>query len=320
MTGSTWLLLVTNLPGRNQTLRMRVWRGLKATGAASLRDGVYVLPNSAAAHTSFEQQAREIQAGGGSAHVLPFDGESARQTEELHKLFDRTKEYAKALARLAALKRELRKLNETDARRHMAVFRRDCATLMATDFFPDKSCAQLQSALADAEAALTARFSRDEPRAVQANITRRDRSDYRGRVWATRQKLWIDRVCSAWLIRRFIDPKAKFLWLKNVKDCPKRALGFDFDGAEFTHVDTKVTFEVLLDSFGLAEDAGLAHLGALVHYLDVGGIPAPEASGFAAIMTGARTIHTDDTALLNAITPVINCLYAAYSQTSDSGK
>ncbi|HYM36535.1 MAG TPA: Chromate resistance protein ChrB, partial [Steroidobacteraceae bacterium] len=76
MNTSAWLLLVTNLPGRNQTLRMRVWRGLKATGAASLRDGVYVLPNSAASHAAFEQQGREIQAGGGSAHMLPFDGES----------------------------------------------------------------------------------------------------------------------------------------------------------------------------------------------------------------------------------------------------
>jgi hypothetical protein len=66
------------------------------------------------------------------------------------------------------------------------------------------------------------------------------------------------------------------LWLKKPKDCPKRALGFDFDGAEFTHVDSKVTFDVLLVSFGLEQDPGLARLGAMVHYLDVGGIPTAE--------------------------------------------
>jgi hypothetical protein len=111
-------------------------------------------------------------------------------------------------------------------------------------------------------------------------IRPRNRKDYRGRLWATRQRLWIDRVASAWMIRRFIDPQAKFLWLKRVKDCPKRAVGFDFDGAEFTHADSKVTFEVLVASFGLHEDPGLARLGALVHHLDVWGIPIAEGPGF----------------------------------------
>jgi hypothetical protein len=120
-------------------------------------------------------------------------------------------------------------------------------------------------------------------------------------------------VASAWLIRRFIDPKAKFLWLKRPKDCPKRAIGFDFDGAEFTHVESKVTFEVLLASFGLEQDAGLARLAALVHHLDVGGIPTAEGPGFATIMAGARILQPDDDALLKAVTPVLDSLYAGYA-------
>jgi hypothetical protein len=128
--------------------------------------------------------------------------------------------------------------------------------------------------------------------------------------------LWIDRAASAWLIRRFIDPKAKFLWLKRVKDCPKSVVGFDFDGAEFTHVDSKVTFEVLLSSFNLEHDAGLARLGALVHHLDVGGIPIAEAPGFATIMAGARSLQQDDDALLKAMTPVLDSLYAGYGDAN----
>ena len=155
--------------------------------------------------------------------------------------------------------------------------------------------------------------TREGGRLVPAD--RRDRNDYRGRTWATREHLWIDRVASAWLIRRFIDPKAKFLWLKRVKDCPKRALGFDFDGAEFTHVDSKVTFEVLVSSFGLEDDAGLIRLGALVHHLDVGGIPIAEGPGFATIMAGARKLQSDDDALLKAMTPVLDSLYAEYAGT-----
>ena len=86
----------------------------------------------------------------------------------------------------------------------------------------------------------------------------------------------------------------KFVWLKRPKDCPKRAIGFDFDGAESTHVGSKVTFEVLLASFRFDADAAPTRLGALVHCLDVGGIPVPEVPGFAAIVSGARSLQCDE--------------------------
>ncbi len=185
--------------------------------------------------------------------------------------------------------------------------------LEAIDFFPGKSRSQVRSALADTEFELNARFSSNEPRARHRKIARLDRKDYQGRIWATREHLWIDRVCSAWLIRRFIDPKAKFVWVRRIKDRPKRAVGFDFDGAEFSHVDSKVTFEVLLASFDLEADVGLSRLGMLVHFLDVGGIPIAEAPGLAAIIAGARSIHADDDALLMSVTSALDSLYQAYA-------
>jgi hypothetical protein len=314
MTPPSWLLFVANLPGRNQTLRMRVWRSLKASGAAALRDGVYVLPVSDAARGVFERQSREIQEGGGAAYILELAGETGSgQGNALRALFDRTAEYQAIAGRLQSLRRELGKLEELEARRRLGALSREAATLTAVDFFPGESRRQLEGALADAETALTAQFSPEEPHPARRKIVRLDRKDYRGRIWATRERLWIDRVCSAWLIRRFIDPKAKFVWLKRPKDCPKRAIGFDFDGAEFTHVDSKVTFEVLLVSFGLDGDVALARLGALVHYLDVGGIPVPEAPGLAAIVSGARALQPDDHALLDHVNPVLDSLYRAYS-------
>src|SRR5439155_1361286 len=84
--------------------------------------------------------------------------------------------------------------------------------------------------------ALKASFSPDEPHAAKGIIPKRQKAQYRGRTWATRARPWIDRVASAWLIRRFIDPRARFRWLRKPTDCPKTALGFDFDGAEFTHI------------------------------------------------------------------------------------
>lgn len=312
---ATWLLLITNLPGRNPTLRMRLWRALKATGAGPLRDGVYVLPISDASRRAFEEQATEIRGAGGAAHIVSFEADSPHQQAAFIGLFDRTAEYQEANRNLEALKRAFPKLRENEARQRLAALRRDIATTVARDFFPTATREQMEGALADAEMALNARFSPDEPRSVVHQIQRCDRKDYRGRTWATREHLWIDRVASAWLIRRFIDPKARFLWLKRVKDCPKRAVGFDFDGAEFTHVGTKVTFEVLVASFGLEQDEGLTRLGALIHHLDVGGIPIAEGPGFAAVMAGARTLQPDDDALLGAMTLVLDSLYETYSST-----
>jgi len=307
-----WLLLITNLPGPNQTLRMRIWRALKAAGAGLLRDGVYVLPQTAASRKIFEEQAREIRAVTGGAHILTFESDSTEQHHVLVELFNRTADYQELHIRLDACRRKLAKLTELDARKALAAIARDAAVTVATDFFPGKSQGQVQSALADAEAALNARFSPNEPRPAHRKIPRRDLKDYRARTWATRQHVWIDRVCSAWLIRRFIDPKAKFVWLKRIQDKPKRAIGFDFDGAEFSHVDSKVTFEVLLTSFGLESDVGLTRLGTLVHFLDVGGLPIAEAPGLAAIVSGARSLQPDDDALLLSVTPALDSLYQTY--------
>jgi len=313
-----WLLLVTNLPGRNSTLRMRVWRALKAAGGGLLRDGVYVLPNSADARRVFEEQGSEIKEKGGMVHILTFDADSAEQNSALSALFDRSAEYREAVSRLEALKREFSKLREAEARQRLSAVSREVSAIWARDFFPGESHGQIESVLADAEQALNARFSPDEPRAAHSKIPRRDRKNFRSRTWATRKHLWVDRVACAWLIRRFIDAQAKFLWLERIKDCPKRAVGFDFDGAEFSHVDAKVTFEVLVASFQLEQDPGLTQLGALVHHLDTGGIPMAESAGFAALMTGARLLHKDDDSLLKSMTPALDSLYATYSAPRES--
>lgn len=308
-----WLLLITNLPGANATLRMRLWRALKAAGAGLLRDGAYLLPNGERSRQVLEEQAAGIKAAGGLVQILAFDAGSPEQNAELIALFDRAADYAEAIERLTVLKREIGKLSETEARQRLAAIVREVTAITTRDFFPGEPRKQMEGTLTDAEVALNARFSPDEPHAAHRRIQRRDPKDYRGRTWATRERLWIDRVASAWLIRRFIDPKARFLWLKRVKDCPKRAVGFDFDGAEFTHVGSKVTFEVLLGSFNLEQDAGLMRLGSLVHHLDVGGIPIAEGPGFATIMAGARSLQPDDDALLKAMTPVLDSLYAGYA-------
>lgn len=313
---STWQMLVVSLPGRSQTPRMRLWRALKGAGAAMLRDGVYVLPDGDRTRTLFNAQVGEANQAGGSAHVVPFTSTDRKQEAELRAAFDRTQAYSQGLERLTVLRGELRKLAEAEARKRLATSRRELEAVAAIDFFPGAAGVQMEAALADAEHALNAQFAPDEPRGKKTTIPHRRVQDYRGRIWATRRHLWIDRVASAWLIRRFIDPHAQFRWLKKLADCPKRAVGFDFEGAEFSHVGARVTFEVLVVSFGFDRDPRLTRLGRLIGYLDIGGVPVADAAGFASVMAGARARHGDnDNALLADMSTVLDCLYAAYSET-----
>jgi hypothetical protein len=120
-------------------------------------------------------------------------------------------------------------------------------------------------------------------------------------------------LASAWLIRHFIDPQAQLLWLSSPSDCPSDALGFDFDGATFSHLDGRVTFEVLLASFAL-EKPGLKRLGALVHFLDVGGVQPPEAVGIESVIAGLRDTIKNDDQLLIAASAVFDSLLVTFEK------
>jgi hypothetical protein len=139
-------------------------------------------------------------------------------------------------------------------------------------------------------------------------------ADYRGRIWATRQRPWVDRLASAWLIRRYVDPQAHILWLAHPADCPPDALAFDFDGATFSHVGSRVTFEVLAASFGLEQPA-ITRLGLLVHYLDVGGVQPPEAAGVESVLNGLRENIANDDQLLLAASAVFDGLLTNFNPT-----
>ena len=217
--------------------------------------------------------------------------------------------------------RGLPKQTEGRARRQLAQLQRDGENLMAIDFFTHQAQQQkLKDDLASCMQIFTRRFNPNEPTAQLGDIRRCSLEQYQGRNWATRQGLWVDRVASAWLIRSFIDKQAKFLWLADLGKCPKNALGFDFDGAAFSHVGDNVTFEVLLESFNLQNDPGLKQLAAMVHYLDVGGLAVPEADGFSAILVGAKARCANDDTLLDYMTSVLNDLYHAFSNPENTTK
>jgi hypothetical protein len=309
-----WLELVTSLPTENATERMRAWRALKATGAVVLRDGVYVLPGRPDLEEVLVRLAGEIDEAGGSAHVLRVEARDSGQAEALGGLFDRTKEYAELAREIAGLRTAASTRDPAALRRQMRALRRQFEALAAIDFFPGESKAQVESGLIEAEAVAEEILAPGEPRAAKGPIPRLDRAQYRKRVWATRQAPWVDRLACAWLIKRHIDPAASFVWIEKPADLPKKAVGFDFDGAEFTHVDNRVTFEVMLRSFGLDGNAVLLKLAEVVHYLDVGGLPASDAPGIGTLLVGARQRSRDDDHLLRLAITLFDLACAAYAE------
>jgi hypothetical protein len=292
---------------------MRFWRALKSLGAAVLRDGVYLLPNRNDLRARIEEMDGQVSRHVGTTQILEIDARDDAQKQQFQAMFDRTPEYQALTREVEKLRSGLKPAKAAALMPRVAKLRRELETLFACDYFPSEASKQAKMAFDEFEIEATRASSPDEPHTISGRIERRNPEKYRGRVWATRARPWADRVASAWLIRRFIDPKARFAWLAKPKDCPKRAVGFDFDGAEFTHVDGKVTFEVLVASFGLEADAGLRRIGALIHFLDVGGLPVPEAAGFAALLRGAQATLTNDDRLLDEAGKLMEMLYVFYT-------
>lgn len=315
-----WLALILSLPTRNATARMRVWRRLKALGCGVLRDGVYLLPRSDTAQAALAREAHEVATAGGNANLVAINATHEQQESSWRALFDRTADYARLTRELRALKVAPKAAPPAALARKAAGLRRSFEDINAIDFFPGAARDQTLTLLEETEHALQTLLSPDEPHAVARPITRQRRADFRRRVWATRKRPWVDRLASAWLIKRRIDRAAKFIWLDKPRDCPARAIGFDFDGAQFTHVGSRVTFEVLLAAFGLDADPALARLALAVRYLDTGGIPVEDASGLNTILLGARNrLKSDDQLLAEAI-KIFDFVYSAYEDLPPDDK
>jgi len=307
---SYWISLITSLPTENSTVRMRAWRSLKTCGAAVLRDGVYLMPERDSYRDLLESIAADVRLGGGTALVLRIEEPSGA---DFINLFNRSDDYITLLADIAAVRDGLLSDAQLDILKQTRKLRKLFTSIADIDFFAGEAQRQTEASLRELEALAARALSPDEPYPVEGVITPLLISNYQGRVWATRQRPWVDRLASAWLIRRFIDKNAQLLWLESAYNCPTEAIGFDFDGATFSHINGRVTFEVLLASFGL-ETAALNRMGALVHYLDVGGIQPTEASGIESVLAGLREAITDDDQLLATASSVFDGLLATFQK------
>jgi hypothetical protein len=306
---STWLVYVASLPTDDPAARMRVLRTLDSLGCAVLREGVFVLPDNPVNRQGLRRLSEHMARINGTAHLLQVASYDANQEKTFRSLFDRTAKYRELIKTIESLRAGFGISEPSAIARILNKQRREFEAISALDFFPSPARDKVERVLRDAEAEVRKLMFPEAPSSGRVTQTGRY---YFKRVWATRKPLWADRLASAWLIRRFIDPEASLLWLDKTQACPSTAIGFGFEGATFSNSTDKVTFQALLASFGLDKHQTLTRIGALVHYLDAGGTPVAEAAGVDTLLQGARRRSNSDEELLAESEKTFDLLYEAY--------
>lgn len=300
------ILLVT-LPTQPNAVRIRIWRSLKALGCVALRDGAYILP--IAQKASLEQLALEVAEHGGMGQVMSISPSDSEQERAILVQFDRSEAYAGWYLKLLDDTAFAKSASQTEARRRFRSASDALAAITQIDFYPTDVSARAGKQLMQLKQALDARFSKGEPQAIDQTIARLSIDKYQSKRWATRARPWVDRLACAWLIARFIDKAPKFVWLKDISAPPKNVIGYDYDGAFFTHVGQRTSFEVMLVSFGLDTDQKLLHIARAVNSIDLGEMPVDIAPGLEEILAGLREVHLADDVLMQASNTIFDALY-----------
>lgn len=305
-----WLAFIATLPVEDPASRMRVLRTLENMGCAVLRDGVYLLPAAPAKLQALQKLAEHVVRLNGTADLLRLEPLDEAQGQKLRSYFDRSAKYAELVKTVESIKSGFGIAEPGAIARVLAKQRREFETISALDFFPSEARRRAENALREAESRAHALLF-PPPSSAGGSAAP---AQYAGRVWATRKPLSAGRLACGWLIRRFIDPEARLVWLEKTEPCPADTVGYAFEGAEFANSASSLTaFEDLLRRFKLQQNAALARLAQLVHCLETGSKPVAEAAGVETLLQGARRRSNSEQELFAETEKTFDLLYDAYS-------
>jgi hypothetical protein len=316
----SWLLLIHQLPAQPAYLRVKIWRRLQSMGAIAVKNAVHALPMNEETQEDFEWLLREIVEGGGEAFLCEARLIDGLSDEEVRTLFDKARDadYGEIVKETRSLTKSVRPKAKAAAiaehRAQAARLRKRLAEVVAIDFFGAIGRETAEGLLSNLET----RLNEDEPVTSKSTADSQavDLGELRNRTWVTRQGVYVDRIASAWLIRRFIDPDARFKFVAGKGYRPEPGeLRFDMFEAEFTHEGDKCSFEVLLDRAG-PKDGALRAIGEIVHDIDLkdGKFGRTEVAGIKTLIEGISVASKDDAERIERGTEVFNNLYEYFKK------
>jgi hypothetical protein len=297
-----WILLLYALPTGKGPQRVALWRQLRRHGCLALNTSAYILPDSPSCHERLQWLAKEILDGGGEATVSKVVLIEGLDEQEIQRRFNaqRNAEYAKLLKEASALRKRkeppARFLRKLERLKHLAAQAREI------DYFGASKGRDLNNVLRQLEEELKGNSRKDTPPVLEVK-------DYLKRVWITRPKPEIDRCASAWLIRKFIDPKARFQFASQK---PRRgtAVSFDMLDADFTHQGNSCTFETLCVRFAI-NDPIISEIAEMVHDADLGDekFDRKEAVGIDLMLKGLARMEKSSNEILAAGISAMEALF-----------
>jgi len=300
---------------------VRVWRRLAKAGAIQFKGAAYVLPYSDEHYEFFQWLVSEVASMKGDAAFIKVEDIETMKNRDIISLFNqqREKDYAILIKKIEELERKISSARKGGAQNNkkladqMAKIRREFEVVQAVDFFSSAAGGNLRKNIKALESGLKG-ISGAGVKEQKISLTQKKMEDYQNRTWATRKKPFVDRMASAWLIKKFIDKNAvfKFIDEKELDSLPKKNIAFDIRDGEFTHKGDMCTFEVIVKSFGL-RDKTLKRIAEMVHELDIKDekYKSPEAKGVEEILTGLRKSFKNDTELLEKGMAVFEMLYVS---------
>jgi hypothetical protein len=315
-----WLLLLHQIPSKPGYLRVKVWRRLQRIGAVAVKNGVYALPLSEEHNEDLRWIMEAVHSGGGEATLIEAAFVQGLTDQEVEGLFNKARdaEYAELAKRIRAVTKRLPARGKVSEEKRRALdvelkdLREAYGVLEKIDFFSSSGREVTRGLLEELDGRVRALSDSDK----KVRAVRPPRESYRARTWVTRKGIHVDRMASAWLIRRFIDQEAHFKWVAPKGYEPEAGeLRFDMFEAEFTHVGDACTFEVLLERAALSDKA-LQSIAEIVHDIDIKDekYGRPEVAGVASVVAGIALASHDDDERLARASVLFDQLYGVFSR------
>ena len=320
--GGRWLLLIHQLPPKPDYFRVKIWRRLQRLGAVAIKNSVYVLPKNDQTQEDFQWVLHEIVEGNCEASICEANFVDGLSDEQVEALFQtaREAEYreiaqdARRLADIPVPRARPEDNRRTQIEIDFARLKRRLAYIVAIDFFGAQGRETAEGLVSGVETRI-----RNKQLGIKANraaTTRRE--ELQGKTWVTRRGIHVDRMASAWLIRRFIDSGARFKFVspKGYKPLPDE-LRFDMFEAEFTHEGDRCSLEVLIERTGI-NDPAVGPIAEIVHDIDLkdSKFGRQETAGIDRLIAGIAMAHKDDESRLNRGAAVFDDLYEYFKRKS----